>query len=377
MTARTLAAALAAATGTAVAFLTATAPETSVGQEQPTLNLVAGLGEGVFSWNDFLRSNVRVAEGTTVVWTVASDEPHTVTFLAGGPRPGWLIPQPEDTDLPPMLDPGYAFPIHPRGPWDGMTYIHSGELGRGQRFQVTFSRQGRYEYVCLLHPPMAGAVDVVAAGSPGLTTEADVQRSVAGDTARMAPLMAEIMATASTSAELNGPGGTRIWAVRAGASRRAGRLDAMAFLPQALTIREGDTVLWYVDHVAPHTVTFPVPGQGHPDLIVATLPEGEPLPPDMAPPAGHGQHTPMVAPPDPSTARLVVGPGGRPFRPKATYDGASFYNSGLIGEHPGITVNLDKVWALTFDTPGDWEYLCVVHDPAGMKGRIAVLPRAD
>jgi len=47
----------------------------------------------------------------------------------------------------------------------------------------------------------------------------------------------------------------------------------------------------------------------------------------------------------------------------------SFFNSGLLGEHPGVTVPLAKVWALTFDVPGEFEYLCVLHDPLGMEGK--------
>ena len=104
---------------------------TRASQPAPTLRLVASLGEGAYSWNDFLRGSVRVVPGTTVSWSVGSDEAHTVTFLAGRPRPDWIVPQPEPS-WPPMINPIIAFPEVPSGAWDGTSFVHSGELARGQ-----------------------------------------------------------------------------------------------------------------------------------------------------------------------------------------------------------------------------------------------------
>jgi plastocyanin len=350
-------------------------PIASVALQPPApLNLTAGLGERSVTWNDFLSTNVRIVEGTTVTWTVASDEPHTVTFLAGQPRPNIVVPQPEGGNRPPMFDPAYVFPSVPSGPWDGTTYVNSGDLGRGQQFSLTFGLQGRFNYVCLLHPPMVGTVEVVAPGTTDVTTQADVERSVAGDRARMETQVAEILRTRGGPASLEGPNSTKTWFVRAGTDRRDGRLDIMAFLPGELTIRQGDTVLWYTDHPVPHTVTFPAAGQGEPTLVQLQLPDGrmipapepgQPMPPEVAA---------LLA--DPATApRLVVGPGGAPSRPSPTYDGRSFYNSGVIGDHPGIQVPTEQVWMLTFDRPGVYEYLCVLHDPLGMEGKITVTAR--
>ena len=72
--------------------------------------------------------------------------------------------------------------------------------------------------------------------------------------------------------------------------------------------------------------------------------------------------------------------GCRPFLsgiPRPTYDGRSFYNSGLLGDPVLWTdgVPLSNTWALTFNTPGSFEYICVLHDALGMKGTITVLPR--
>jgi plastocyanin len=73
---------------------------------------------------------------------------------------------------------------------------------------------------------------------------------------------------------------------------------------------------------------------------------------------------------------LVLGPGTRPSRPAPAYDSARLFNSGLIGEHPNVALRLPKTWALTFDTPGEFAYLCVLHDPMGMEGKIIVPPRS-
>ena len=162
--------------------------------------------------------------------------------------------------------------------------------------------------------------------------------------------------------------------MRAGTDRRDGRMDIMAFLPGELTIRQGDTVVWYADHPMPHSVTFPAAGGGEPAFVQIQLPDGrlidapepgEPIPPEVAM---------LMA--DPATApRLVLGPGGRAVRPSPNYDGRSLYNSGLIGDHPGIQIPLPQVWMLTFDRPGSFEYMCVIHDPLGMEGKITVTPR--
>jgi plastocyanin len=343
-------------------------------QPPAPLNVTVALGARSVTWNDFLPGNIRVVEGATVTWTVTTDELHTVTFLAGQPRPNIVVPQPEAPNRPPMFDPTYAFPTVPAGPWDGTTYVNSADLGKGQQFSLTFGRQGRYAYVCLLHPPMTGTVEVITPGTPDVTTQADVERAVAGDRARMETQVAEIMRARGGPTSIDGINGAKTWFVRAGTDRRDGRLDIMAFLPGELTIRQGDTVVWYADHPMPHTVTFPAAGQGEPVFVNIQLADGrlipapepgEPMPPEVAA---------VLA--DPANApRLVVGPGGMPNRPAPTYDGRSFYNSGVIGDHPGIQVPTQQVWMLTFDQPGNYEYLCVIHDPLGMEGKITVTPR--
>jgi plastocyanin len=337
------------------------------GQGSASLRLYAGDGDGVVAINDFRMPSVRVAEGTTITWVMASEEYHTVTFLAGRPRLPVFVPQPEDPSRPPMANPDLFFPTPAVGPYDGTSYINSGFMDqRGSEFPVTFGRQGRFEYVCLLHVPMVGTVEVVAPGSTGLTTQAEVDAYHVSHTNEVhVPQVAELYATRDFAVTSPGPGGTTVHMVRAGTDWRYGHLDLIAFLPNMLTVQQGDTVVWSIDHpLIPHTVTFSVPGQEPPAFLVPTLPDGTVI--TGPPPAGG-------PPPDPAMMpRLVLGPGGLPSRTNPTHTGSGFYNSGVFGDDNPPAGNS---WALTFDAPGIYEYVCVIHAPQGMTGTIVVVPR--
>jgi len=105
------------------------------------------------------------------------------------------------------------------------------------------------------------------------------------------------------------------------------RHDAMyaRFTPKNLTVHTGDHVEWTANNpMEIHTVTFP----GAEQLPVFPSPEA---------------FTPV---------------GGN------IHNGTGFYNSGIL--HVG-----DK-YTLTFDTPGNYDYACIIHDDLGMVGNIAV-----
>jgi hypothetical protein len=61
----------------------------------------------------------------------------------------------------------------------------------------------------------------------------------------------------------------------------------------------------------------------------------------------------------------------RPVKPEATYDPDRYFNSGLIG----IFAEGGLGWALTFEEPGTYDYVCVVHEELGMEGTITVEAR--
>lgn len=321
----------------------------------PSLNLTAGQGKGIVSMNGFVGDpglgghTARVAVGTTVNWQLGSDEPHTVTFLAGTPRPQFIVPQPESPDLPPMINPAFFFPTPPTGPYDGRSYINSGFLEPdASRFSVTFSTAGSFGYVCLIHPEMTATIEVVAPGTAGITTQAAVDQLAATHMGAVHEAqVTAILATRQSPRPVDSANGGQTQFVRAGTDWRGGHLDVLAFLPGDLTINAGDTVVWYIDHRIPHSVTF--------------AQEGMPPPPPFAP-----------SPQPSGPPRLVLAEGARMARPSAVYDPGMFFNSGIFGDIANQTLGGAGAWSLTFDQPGTYEYFCYLHEALGMKGKIIV-----
>jgi plastocyanin len=357
-----------------------TAAMTLAAQPGPTLRVLAGLGQGVVSVNQYAGdpafpegNTVRIAEGTTVIWTLGSDEPHTITFRAGEPWPSVFMEQPEGPGRPPMYNPRLVSATAPAGPWDGTSFIHLELQGRGQEVTVTFAREGRYRYSCLLHEEMDGFVEVVAPGSAGITTQSVVDQFAASHLAAdHATDVAKMIADRSRASRIDTVGGTSLWFVRAGTNERRGHVDVNAFLPDTLSVRQGDTVVWYTDHSVPHTVTFPAPQGPRPEMFALQLPDGT-----MVQPPAPGQQPPpalLEAAQNPATAPRLVAIGGVPNRPNSGYDGRSLYNSGLIGEHVLVAYPMERTWALTFDTPGVFSYVCLLHEQQGMKGTLTVTP---
>ena len=113
--------------------------------------------------NDFDPSPLRVAVGASVTWTNIGDLPHTVTA-------------------------------------DG---FDSGIMSPGDSFEWTFDEAGTYDYVCALHPGMAGRIVVEAAAGetePALGASAGAEpastRSSPGNSVAFAVFMAGGLAVA-------------------------------------------------------------------------------------------------------------------------------------------------------------------------------------
>ena len=60
-----------------------------------------------------------------------------------------------------------------------------------------------------------------------------------------------------------------------------------------------------------------------------------------------------------------------PVKPTAAYDPTQYYNSADMGPLSPF----GPTYALTFDRPGTYEYVCIFHGVQGMKGTITVVPR--
>ncbi|HEX5369559.1 MAG TPA: plastocyanin/azurin family copper-binding protein [Dehalococcoidia bacterium] len=111
-----------------------------------------------------------------------------------------------------------------------------------------------------------------------------------------------------------------------------GTISDESFRPNSVTIVAGDTVKWTNPYGEIHTVTF-VNGQTLPDLIL------------------NGDINPAIAAPSGPT----------------TFDATKLSNSGLMEE--------GGVYSMTFNTPGIYQYLCVIHP--GMVGSVQVVPAGN
>jgi plastocyanin len=145
--------------------------------------------------------------------------------------------------------------------------------------------------------------------------------------------------------------GTTLWEVAGGAGE--GQARVLRFLPDRLEIKAGDTVRWTnQSKTEPHTVTFVGEGAEPPeDILVEPQPSGPPK---------------IIQNP------LSLFPAGGPV-----YSGQGYVNSGFLGELNGQPLPGGPAYELTFDTPGEYPYYCILHasgpeDAAGMAGTIVV-----
>jgi len=295
-----------------------------------TLNVGVGVGSGTVSGNVYTPGEVTILVGDSVKFAVNSDEPHSITFGNGpadAPPPFWPVagftaPAP---DAPEPINLGTAT-------YNGTGFLNTSLIGKGSSATVTFTAAGTFGFICVIHPGMAGKVNVVASGTTTTQAEADTRAQATRDAilGQVAPL------TASTEAEVKQTkrsDGTSLWDIYATAltdpgpqpGGGTGFLELLQFMPPSFNVTAGDTVRW--NSSAVHTVTFPAAGQ------------------------------------DPTT----IDPFTAPVTTATVYDGKSFYNSGLFVFGGGPTS-----YELTFPKAGSFPYICALHWPLGQKGTIVV-----
>lgn len=362
---------------------------------------------------------ITINEGDTINWTLGGNLVHTISFLSGLSPPS---PDSQDATTP-----------SGGSTYNGTGFVSAGLLMPGANYSLTFTKAGTYLYQCLIHPGMSGLVIVQPVNSSypsnqaeytsqgqnellsdidtgqklvdnlSLTTSSEpdgttifhvpadiplptnanvaidsINSNVTGNASlnftgagilqvqvqlsgldsnsavstdisvgtngtgnnvlyQLGNIAADSNGNGNSTTTINGPAWFAIankgWFINilngnvAVASGDIVRHDAMyaRFTPTNLTVHTGDHVEWTANNpMEIHTVTFP----GAEQLPVFPSPEA------------------------------FIPVGGN------THNGTGFYNSGIL--HVG-----DK-YTLTFDTPGNYDYACLVHDDLGMAGNIAV-----
>ena len=141
---------------------------------------------GAWQFMRFYPDRITINAGDTIVWKLASAEPHTVTFPAPGEQPpALIIPEGEDSQRM-LFNPLAALP-QGGSDYDGTAFTGSGQMGMEPQFpkeySLTFTTPGSYEYICVLHDPMGmvGQVTVQAQGAPAeLPTTGGEHQTLAG-----------------------------------------------------------------------------------------------------------------------------------------------------------------------------------------------------
>lgn len=305
----------------------------------------------------FFPNVVTIHVGDTVHWKINSKELHTVTFLAGSSLPDLIVPSATvggDPSISPIvLNPLAADKAVPAGGmYDGSTYANSGLMGfetwEYQDFNLTFTKAGTYDYVCIVHGTMMSGQVVVEGPearvpSPGQSTALG-HKQLAEQLAKVPAVLKAAKAQAMPD-ELN-PDGSATHFITLG--YMDGQIDVMGFFPNKVKVNPGDTVVWAMspNNFAPHTVTFL---NGAPDPGLAIL-SGSLL---YANPA-------------------TFFPNGA--GPELTRSGV--YNSGVVEPTPG---QFSEFYTLKVGdmAPGLQPYVCLLHDESGMKGSLMVTPKNE
>ncbi|HEY8745072.1 MAG TPA: plastocyanin/azurin family copper-binding protein [Chloroflexota bacterium] len=317
-----------------------------VAQAAQTWDVQVGgdLEEENIAVNAFLPSSVTVGVGDSVRWTLATQpKAHSVTFLAGAPRPADFVPGPGPGELSPGPGGGPAGPRGPNAAYDGSGLAGSGRLDapNASPYSLTFTQAGVYDYICTFHPGMNGVIEVLPTN--GALAETPTQAQGRGQS-QFDSLVTQLRTNLQTvhSAHAEAPGAAGVQTVIAGLSTAAGRgnaggASALQFLPGELNVRRGDLIVWTVaDPLEIHTVTF-ASAEPPPFADVMIQPGGPPV---------------VII-----RAAQAQGTGG------TTFTGEGYVNSGILS--PGDS------FALYVDAPaGSYQYACLVHP--NMKGQLLV-----
>ncbi|HTA40713.1 MAG TPA: plastocyanin/azurin family copper-binding protein [Candidatus Acidoferrales bacterium] len=294
-----------------------------VGGQTPDISIYA---------NGFFPRDLTVHTGDTVTFQFVGV--HNVSFLSGAAAPPLAVKDGDGFDG----NPAVFFPAG-SSTYDGTGFHASGIPPSDKPFSyaLTFTKAGRYEYACTVHPGMLGIINVVD-GAVSETPDAALAR---GKAEQAATLAAGTKAYDGMTAQTNG---SNVVVTLLGSNQD--RYSVLRFSKDPLTVPVGTTVTWTVnDPFEVHTVTF-ASGAQLPQFITAQSQPG-------------------------GTPKIVLSTAALTPTPAKTYDGTGWINSGLLGA-PGAPSHAPSSYSLTFTKPGRYVYWCLVHDEAHQEGIIIV-----
>jgi len=313
------------------ALLAATTPRHAASPTKWTVGVGGATADISIYANAFFPQTLEIGVGDTVTWTF--EGVHNVTFLSGGAAPPFGVPEGDKTYWNPQI-------LFPAGgaSYDGTGYHTSGMPGPDGRlsYTLTFTKPGRYAYVCSIHSGMRGMVIVTdkatGTAAAALTRgRAEQAATLAAGRARFAGLEVEHT-------------GTSFVVPLVGNSQQ--RYSVLRFTREPLVVPIGSTVTWAIrDTFEIHTVTFT-----------------------------SGEKPPQFAVPEPQSSgapKVLLNPKALTPTSTTQYDGTGYVNSGLLFP-PGNLGKFPSTFSLTFTKPGRYEYWCLVHAEAGQRGVVVV-----
>jgi plastocyanin len=370
------------------------APATAAGTTIWTAQAGELFPEQSLSLNQFFPRDLTVVEGDTVVWERVVF--HTISFLSGEDRPPFLSPLPDGRlgvlagigfrsgPLPRIEIEGIAqaswsadrrgvaegvidekLVINGNNEYDGTGFFNSGGPFDATKLPrpvaVKFTESGIFELVCLVHSAMKATVTVLQTGSTAPDSQADMDaraaEELAASIAQADSLIStqEITVVAPTSWSEGRPNRTTVFGLTTGLLEDDVEYARFVPIPN-LQIGVGDTVTWDWTKAGetPHTVTF-LSGAEQPDyFLVERL---------LFADGSINQRDPPVIALNP----VVWAPSGGD-----TYSGpdSGFVSSGVLFGEQG-PAGRPTSYSLTFDTPGTFNYVCLMHGPR-MSGIITV-----
>lgn len=301
---------------------------------------------------------VQLHVGDSITWVANSHEIHTVSFLAGQALEPIIIDAPPDLlpISPLQINPAVAFASlnYPaNGLYDGSYFLTSGIMstdpGFAQTFTLTFTQEGVFDYICIVHGQvMSGEVDVVAS-NVAVPTPAQEQAQGQAELNAAWLTVPAIMgqARAQVVPPVKNANGTFTRTITLG--YMSGNVMIMQFFPSQMTVFPGDTVVWKLSDMgdAPHTVTF---FNGGPDIPLVKFASGINGPALLI--------NPEVLFPSLSVMQ------GEPL------NNTDLFNSGLLvpGQRESFSLTIGNI-------SGTLDYECILHDTSGMDASLFVVQR--